>query len=621
MKKIILSLLVLSLYLIPTPASAQFMNGDFEQVICPHDCTVGTSQLDCLPAWFNPYSSGTVISAIQSASCFDDTVCDGQYSVFLNAGSGGNASVIGTANPFYEEVEAPQLVRLTARSNDDDGRIAAFGDLEPATAGLGVELGYQLLETAGTCTEIEMLLSHEVVNYPTLEFAGMINALDGIPYAVVVDNFEALGPLYEVSYDPCAEQLQVDFNTATSYTPPAPWCILVTELDGSIVYSGCDPAFNDLSIAAVPGEYKFFITVEAPNGIGFAVAHEFIFEAVNDGAICCDQIETADFELDVVDNFGSVGLQVSNFELYEEFAAEHVWYVYAVSSDPTVPLEPITFTSTQGAGPHIIFDQGEYGTVYLVIHKLIVPGCGEFCDADLNLIDPVNEETATAAGQITLPAGDLCEFTDDFPTCGGLPFTTPTGLYSYKQGPVGVLVWDEVPGATTYILEPVIPAGCDCTDRVPDIGRETTYNFFLFWGPLARDCFAWRVRAVCAETGELSDWSEVNCYNSPTGGNIGLSGSQKSLDEPESAGSLKTFPNPVREQLTINIKLPYDSEVLVELYDTNGRKVMGYEEHLTIEATQSAKFTWNSLSQLSSGMYFVRCHTNQEQLMTTIVVN
>ena len=185
------------------------------------------------------------------------------------------------------------------------------------------------------------------------------------------------------------------------------------------------------------------------------VTHEFTIELGN----CCDDFDTALFGLNVLDNLNSISLEVHGFEAYNNMNAMHEWFIYSRPDGSTGTLTPVHFMTTTGVGPHTIYETGEYGLEYVVIHK-VTTDCGEICyskDGDIgeNLVGNKNAGTGSVVD---------CSITDDFPYCGSEPFAAPTSLS--VQG--FFLSWDAVPNAVGYIISsPGLQIYESCTCKFP----------------------------------------------------------------------------------------------------------------------------------------------------------
>ena len=93
-------------------------------------------------------------------------------------------------------------------------------------------------------------------------------------------------------------------------------------------------------------------------------------------------------------------------------------------------------------------------------------------------------------------------------------------------------------------------------------------------------------------TGEVSTWSDNQFFM------------VKSLmPMPESFSLSAAFPNPFNPTTTLNFAIPVDNNVLLEVYDINGRIIK--QLHNNYMPAGYHKITWNADAN-SSGLYFVK---------------
>ncbi len=155
-----------------------------------------------------------------------------------------------------------------------------------------------------------------------------------------------------------------------------------------------------------------------------------------------------------------------------------------------------------------------------------------------------------------------------------------------------VLSWEEVAQGSGYRMQvssdsefgsPVLDEeGLEQTEfRVSDLDYETQYF--------------WRVRA----SNEVGDgpWSEVWSFSTITESGEELS--ETSIDP--------NFPNPFNTSTNIRYRLAQDTEVLIDVYDLNGRHMTTLVNSRQQSGVYSIQFNG---SGLASGTYFLRLQTN-----------
>ena len=629
----VLSLLLCISLLHLSSFGQQFLNGDFETVVGPcleSDCNYDASAFDCVPHWTDEFDLTGSVVFLQSASCPGDIVCDGNYAARLSTGAIGIPILtVSTPNPYFGEEEELYLISLTVTGDLNNSLLEVRGLNQQGIGGSGVRLAWQAVKETDDCTKLVLPLDTRVVDYPYLSFN--VKGIDPGLSDIYIDNLEACGEPYTLTYDPCLEVIKITWNRDCLFGPDVFWnVVMVNETAGTNYSSSGGPGPGaDGELAALPGDQiKVSIGADDPglDRAGNGIFDISTYQIPLDGPPCCEDADDARFAFDLITNAnGLLDLQVANFELYEEINADHYWYIYSLPTSPGEFPVPVAFTTTEGAGPHTIYTAGEFGVTYAVVHRFI-SDCGEFCDYRTDVVNIVDPNGPTEGGNGDLQ-GETFVFTDpcaqvylDFPICDGSQLGIPSGLTSFQNGPFIVLSWDEVPGASTYIASSTSDPNCDCKDNpVPNISLETANNFIAIPANNFTTCFAWHVRAVCGETGEEGGWSEPDCYDS--GLNLSLNAQDSGSTTTPTELYLHVYPNPVTDQLTLQVNLPYDSDVTIELLDAMGRSVQGYQTQIEAQALVPVSTHWTSIGQLSSGIYYVRYTTQQESFTKAIVVN
>ena len=83
------------------------------------------------------------------------------------------------------------------------------------------------------------------------------------------------------------------------------------------------------------------------------------------------------------------------------------------------------------------------------------------------------------------------------------------------------------------------------------------------------------------------------------------------------AVSVRVFPNPVRDQLQLQVQSSESSSIIVSLVDANGRMVQQFERKL-LPGNNDLLYKFNY--QLQSGVYFLRMHIGKETIMQKISI-
>lgn len=107
-------------------------------------------------------------------------------------------------------------------------------------------------------------------------------------------------------------------------------------------------------------------------------------------------------------------------------------------------------------------------------------------------------------------------------------------------------------------------------------------------------------------------WFNIIDFNNPP---AGISGEQGGF--PTQFSLRQNYPNPFNSTTTIQYDLPYQTDVIIVIYD-----LLGHAVETLVSGIQDAgqkSIIWDS-SQVASGIYFYRLSTNQTQLTRKLIV-
>lgn len=82
--------------------------------------------------------------------------------------------------------------------------------------------------------------------------------------------------------------------------------------------------------------------------------------------------------------------------------------------------------------------------------------------------------------------------------------------------------------------------------------------------------------------------------------------------------TFKNYPNPVKDQITINFEVPYKQEVELAIYDPNGDKLLTLYQN-QVEADQLVEVE-SDLRQLKAGVYYLKLKTAEKILVRKLIV-
>lgn len=342
-------------------------------------------------------------------------------------------------------------------------------------------------------------------------------------------------------------------------------------------------AFAAVGYTFEPGyQYQIKLAIANPPCIPWTeVLHEFT-------VVCCDEELSGSFRLDLLDAGNDFSLYVSNYQGYENMNATHEWIVISSPNPTSGPYTTVYTTTTTGSAPFVLYDQAQEGLYYTVIHH-VTTLCAEACFGKQRYAD-----NGERGGQLTDTEEEAaCEYCGEFDCATWFRrCSAPTNVRASQTFNGIRISWDPVPGATGYEVR-IIRNDPDCCDNgmLPSVIGWSTYStqFNLNYGNGAYDCFSYQIAAICPRG---SAWSEKQCFQYHRPG----PGDQDQTGTAPTAPQGKVFPNPARDQVTVNFDSPFSGQV--NLIDALGRVVgtQSAEEAITINF---------NLNELPNGLYWI----------------
>ncbi|MFM9949045.1 MAG: T9SS type A sorting domain-containing protein [Saprospiraceae bacterium] len=330
---------------------------------------------------------------------------------------------------------------------------------------------------------------------------------------------------------------------------------------------------------------------------------------------CCGNYLKADFKEELIDDDGgtSFSVNVSDFLTYGPNTI-HEWVIFSSPNWTDGPYTLVHETTTTGAGPIQLYDQGEIGLYYFIVHRLVT-ACGMVC---------YSQFVENTVLDFPFPGlGDICEL------CGPIDCALIDGLcvapddeyiYCHLFPSNGVFFnWDPAQNATQYRVEININDPSCCGSGLQNtLIYNTNATYLSLSGNMAHSCFSWRVGALC--NGEVEPiWSEYHCFSGCEAPDDKSVTTAAGLTRP-AAGSIASkilvepqiYPNPANDEL--NIALPLDAKAgLIKVIDLQGKVVFEHrnpEQHLNID---SSKFI--------AGMYAIQIiYSDGSQSVEQIVI-
>lgn len=214
-----------------------------------------------------------------------------------------------------------------------------------------------------------------------------------------------------------------------------------------------------------------------------------------------------------------------------------------------------------------------------------------------------------------LSAGDYTVFITDTEGCSTIETWTVTEPANVPCDPApdGLLA---LPFSGTEVLlswTPIVqPAdGYQVQGRVLGTpfwaGAKVLPSSFFVGGLTPGETYEWRVRARCSVTGNVSGFSDISTFTTPT---VREGDFESAL--PSSVG-----PNPTSGNFTLEFGVPSDQEVVITITDQLGRLV-----HMESSFRQVGFHTLNfDLSQEAPGIYTVSVQSERGQDINKVVVH
>jgi hypothetical protein len=377
---------------------------------------------------------------------------------------------------------------------------------------------------------------------------------------------------------------------STPILPGSPNSINVTSL------------FKQQNYTFTQGSYTLKLLVSGPCG-WINLSRDFSYN-------CCDN-PNASFSLMVTDG--------NKVEATSTINGTHIWKLY---STPSVNTGPYSYLQTF-SGHNFSWSGSVEGLCYYVTHA-ISNECGDACasqvacnlnceDADCIVTTPTNVQYDVGSKTIswgTVPnaAHYLVELVFCDPRCCGNVVSTDVGVNCGLDG-----------GGT--------PGGGGISVNSTQVKTIVVYgqNYMLtpadFTG-LNLDvspCFSIRVYAVC-QNGNRSGGSDYFCSfgNSPAyrmidGSKDEINSGMKIPDD----SKVSIFPNPARDNISIDIKLDTDVEVNISVFDRTGKMIRSFDPIRTNDRKANVK--WNTASY-GKGIYLVKIVTSDNQVFNKKLV-
>ncbi len=191
---------------IPNLQAQSFINGDFETVLCPNDCSSANSTFDCIDGWFEGLQ--VAVDPLDKRFCPNETVCNGNFALRLLTTSGAPTIVPQTANPYFNFNfgDMPEVMSMNINVIDGDNTVGVHiggTNLPPGNASAGITyFAFASPGVTNTCQETGFVMPPEAANYQWLVFrtAGPSGS-HGPGYVTIMDDVTACGSLFEATDD------------------------------------------------------------------------------------------------------------------------------------------------------------------------------------------------------------------------------------------------------------------------------------------------------------------------------------------------------------------------------------------------------------------------------------
>jgi hypothetical protein len=96
-----------------------------------------------------------------------------------------------------------------------------------------------------------------------------------------------------------------------------------------------------------------------------------------------------------------------------------------------------------------------------------------------------------------------------------------------------------------------------------------------------------------------------------------LSVESESINSVPSQFSIKSYPNPFNSSLKIQINVPKDELVSIDIFDVTGREVDGIMNQYLTKGSHT--FTWQA-KERRSGLYFVRSMSDRAMISQKVIL-
>ncbi|MDA9774602.1 T9SS type A sorting domain-containing protein, partial [Saprospiraceae bacterium] len=344
-----------------------------------------------------------------------------------------------------------------------------------------------------------------------------------------------------------------------------------------------------------PGfEYRVQLAVKGECSNGWNVKEDELFIV-----ICCEGPSVCDAEFTVSTEEDKEGNISFDFNGSHEIYFEHTWTVFSHPASGTGPYTQVASSNN----PDFSFE-GTLGGCYTVVHEVVTP-CGSCCYS--------REICNDSEGSLKISSSSVdCDLLCTLVTPAGLACTI-------NKENAAQLIWDEVPGATSYQVVMVFndPDCCGGEGHTQGQVVNTEENFLTLG--LVPSCFSWKVRAICHE--EFGQFSGKVCFNSDCGTEIPKDDIQADIEDRgtgKNSTNLEVYPNPTSQMINYSITLEYGEAIQnIALIDMNGKLIENIDfEPTTDLSVQGTHVLQNDLL----GIYFIRLQLNSKVVMKKIMI-
>lgn len=616
-----------------------FPNGDFETNLLPNtDCN--DLGIDSVDQWFE-YIINSSNPSVKNQECDPDLVCDGNYSIILDEGSGSGSGIsVMTANPYFGENlnGVPQIITLDTKiiygSNKSGIEISGTNVNPQNVPDLNAQrLGFNTQNQVGICQTKAIILNPEVSDYQFLIFGkGPYEGVHTGGASSVIDNVNQCGELYTITEN--CNSFTINFSDYLLDYQIDDILIKVKDSNGNFIDEELLTELDTINFdVSTHGTFQVDVSIGYfPSGFNTNGQPEFIDSTTFvtlDESDCCNptsQNQSAYIRTvrsftteETIFNNGSGRSSYSNFTedcmpyqnpnqmlliVVRGSVGRYMAIWFDANNDGEFDISEMRYNGLKPNGP-IVFD----------MQQDIIGTPWDHSEGELRII--------YSSAPITGPCDDISDGEiEDYRICNEVvdPPCNNVAPENLRNDGVDWFAWNEVPRAISYeivIMPNDSPPFCVCSPNGINLPNDIIISNVEGNSINLRDeipeeflksggCFKWKVRAMCGPN-TYSPFSEDKCLT--------VYGTGNSIEE---SFAVAVTPNPNNGNMTFTLQHSINTNVTIEVRNFYGSLLTTFNKSVVANVPKTVQ--WNGAGIAPQGIYFVKFIANGATIQKTVIV-